>query len=101
MKKKITIRLSDEVYLFLCRSAKRRNCSVTKMAENLIIQTAKRPGRDIEDCTLEVAVNSAAAIQELARLIMSDHDGYEQYRQAVIERTRSGLAKYRKQIRHG
>jgi len=101
MKKKITIRVSDEVSLFLSRQAKLQQCSVTKVAEKLVTDAAKRPGRDPVDCALEVGVNAAAAVQELARMIITDQDGYEQYRQAVVERTRSGLIKYRKQIKHG
>lgn len=100
MKKKITIRVSDEVSLFLSRHAKRNKCSVTKVAEKLITDAAKRSGRNPEDCILEVATNAAAATQELARLVITDREGYEQYQQAVVERTRSGLTKYRRQINH-
>ena len=97
-KNKITVRVSDDVFLFLKNTAIASGLSTTKVAEQIIDKAAKTDRKTVEDCLLEVSTNSAAAIQELARIILADNERYNQYQQAVFDRTKKGLQKFQNQI---
>jgi hypothetical protein len=103
-KNKITVRLNSKNYAAIIAFAAEKKCSRTKAAELLIeaaIQNPKiiKPSKSIEDCILEVATNSAAAVQELARIILADSDGeYDRYHQSVVIRTKKAILKFEQQI---
>lgn len=101
-KHKITLRLPPAIYHVLQRRAVDWDCTPTRAAEQILAQ-ALRPGRrTVEDCLLEVSTNSAAAVLELARIILSESpDEYRRYQQTVIARTEAGIAKYQRQINEG
>jgi len=98
-KNKITLRLSDDDFWLLKKMAAECNCSTTKMAEEMLSMALMPKGKTIEDCLLEVSVNSAAAVQELARIILADSPSeFERYQQSVVNRTKAALDKFHKQI---
>ena len=97
-KNKITVRLDDDVFLFLQTRAIATNQSTTKVAEQIITTAAKIDSKTVDNCLLEITVNSAAATLELARIIMPDTGQYDQYQQVVLERTKRALKKYKNQI---
>ena len=98
-KSKITLRLPNHVFWELKERAQKNNCTPTKMAEQIIIQAIRSEGKTIEDCLLEVSANSAAAVQELARIILADSPSeFERYQQSVVNRTKAALDKFHKQI---
>ena len=102
IKHKITLRLPPAIYHVLQRRAVDWDCTTTKAAEQILSQALKPGRRTVEDCLLEVSTNSAAAVLELARIILADTaDEYRQYQQTVIARTEAGIAKYKRQINEG
>jgi hypothetical protein len=98
-KNKITLRVSDEVFWRLKKEAEECNCTATKKAEQILGHALGPAQKTTEDCIMEVATNSAAAVQELARIILAESpDEYQRYQQSVTSRTSAGLQKFRKQI---
>ena len=101
-KNKITLRLPSAIYQALQRQAVDCDCTATKAAEQILIQSLKPGRRTTEDCLLEVSTNSAAAVLELARIILADTpDEYRRYQKMVMSRTEAGIAKYQGQINEG
>jgi len=68
------------------------DCTPTRAAEQILTQALKPWRRTVEDCLLEVSTNSAAAVLELARIILADTpDEYRRYQQTFIARTEAGI----------
>jgi hypothetical protein len=98
-KNKITIRLDDVIFEAIEDRAFQCKCTPTKFTEQLIIKTIRKDKKTAENCLLEISINAAAAVQELAREILSESpEEYNRYNQAVLNRTKRGLHKFEKLI---
>lgn len=98
-KNKITVRLDDVIFEAILDQAFQCKCTPTKFTEQLIVKTIQKKKDTAENCLLEISINAAAAIQELAREILSESpDEYYRYNQAVLNRTKRGLRKFKKLI---
>ena len=97
-KHKITVRLDDAIYDAIVARSFQVKCTPTKFTEQLIVKTIRQDKITADKCLLEVSINAAAAIQELAREILEHPDEYSRYNQAVINRTKKGLHKFGKLI---